>query len=271
MKRLLLLFPLAMGMLFAGCDQTSRDQLRALNAIRKGDHAGAVAAYTRILGREEVMPDSMWAITCLMRGNVQADWFKQSGDSTHLELALADFDTALAIDPDNWRGLLIRFRTLSQAGRHEEAFRDAHRLWKHDPSNSKWAWWAAGELSFLKRREEAIALLDSALLLHAEDPRLLDTKATQLVLLKRINEAIPVVNILIELEPGDPDHFRLRSLAHRLDGNIEAAIEDMNRAIELGDSFSYNFETRASLYLMFGDTVRARTDSLVAESMKAEI
>ncbi|GAA3440353.1 tetratricopeptide repeat protein [Kutzneria kofuensis] len=140
--------------------------------------------------------------------------------------ALADFQAAVDLDPDNICYVGDRGETLRRMGRAAEAIEDLDRLLAVDPGNG-WAYGCRGAaFQALGRLEESLGDLDKA----------------------------------IELRPRYTWAFGARAETLRRMGRLPEALADVDRAIELDRDYIYGMMRRADILLMMNEPDRAAAD-----------
>jgi tetratricopeptide (TPR) repeat protein len=181
---------------------------------------------------------SAWALN--RRGQVRAD----EGQG---ELALADFNAALELTPENWRAMHNRAVTLAQRGDFAESFDDLCRVIQGNPkfakayANRATLYVQAGEM------ERASADFDSAL---ATDPELLAAlvgRGRVCHLLGRLDDALASLDSAVKLAPQDADIVCSRADLLADLGRYEDALLDYAQAIDLNKKFEHAYRNGAWL------------------------
>jgi predicted O-linked N-acetylglucosamine transferase (SPINDLY family) len=124
----------------------------------------------------------------------------QRGDAA---AAVRQFDTALALEPNN-------------------AFAHSNR---------------SVALAALARFEEALASADKALALKPDHAEAWSSRAAALFELRRFDEALASAERAIALKPNHADAYASRGNVHKQRGALEEAIVDYGKAIELNPTF----------------------------------
>ena len=196
-----------------------------LMAERPSPSQEVAAALTELLQKARPLsPALLTALDHLLRGNTLYELKRY-------EEALAEYNAALALRPDDPDILNNRGVTLDELKRYEESLADLNRaleLRPHDPvslSNR------AAILSNLNRNEEALAACDRALQLRPDDSATLGNRGIALLRLQRYEEALASFNRALDLQPDQPPHFYNRGCLFSVTGRYEEALRELSRAI----------------------------------------
>lgn len=174
------------------------------------------------------------------------------GDPTQ---ALAYFDEALALDPDNAPAHLGRGMVHWRLNQHAQAVLALNRAIERDPDLT-WAYFFRGSsLIALRRYEEGIddfKKVTASDALPAEDlVRAHRWHAIALLNLERYDDAIDVFSRCIALQPDDPFHYVERGRVYERVGQFENARADYEQFLALNEAESeVAAEVRARLLAM---------------------
>ncbi|HXJ02933.1 MAG TPA: tetratricopeptide repeat protein, partial [Micropepsaceae bacterium] len=147
--------------------------------------------------------------------------------------ALAMFDAALAIAPDNVEGLTNCASVLLRLKRFEDALADSERVTRSDPKNAA-AWHNLGSaLSGLKRHKEALDCYDKALALAPGNATTWNNLGGAMVRLKQDEAALPFFEKALQLNPADADIWTNRAQAYSNLRRFPEAIADSDRALAI--------------------------------------
>ena len=80
-------------------------------------------------------------------------------------------------------------------------------------------------------RPEALTLIDQAIEVAGNDPRLMDTKGAILLYCGRASEAVPLLELATRDPNSDPQHHFHLALAYRDQGKIEEAKNQLQTAL----------------------------------------
>jgi tetratricopeptide (TPR) repeat protein len=156
--------------------------------------------------------------------------YKQRGD---YELAMANLQRALEIDPHDADALSNRGNILFLTGRNESALITLERAVAANPKSSI-ALNSRGAAHFNRREfEDARADFDRALAVRPDYPEARLNRANVLSVLGRFREAVPDYDAYLRYDPRNARAYYWRGLARRQSGARDAAIEDFGRAMQL--------------------------------------
>lgn len=182
------------------------------------------------LGRtlESIKPDpSSWTSTdWLIRGH---SYLKEEN---YVE-AVAAYDRAIELDPDNAVSRHNRGHALTELGRHHEGIADYDRAIELDPDNAVSHSNRSVVLNYLGRYEEALDAIDLALELEPDSKFVQNNRGLALTDLGRYDDALAAYDLAIELDPDSPVSHSNRSLPLNHLGRHNEAIKANDRALEL--------------------------------------
>ena len=195
-----------------------RQLTHGLQAFNKGDFSLTAEILTKLLGR---------ATLALPYRVIALRW---RGDThrlmRHDQQALADFDEALQLDPQNALAYASRAETLLWMERYDEALRDFDQAISID-HGFVWAIARRGEL-YRRRGQNELALAD-------------------------FDQAIT-------LDPNLSWAIANRGELHRTMGQLETALTDFDRAIKLNPTYAWAIASRGQIYRKLGQFEKALTD-----------
>ncbi|MFJ1790611.1 tetratricopeptide repeat protein [Kitasatospora griseola] len=164
------------------------------------------------------------------------------------EEALTDLGRAVELDPDFAAAYATRGEALRLLGRQPEALTDFDRAIELDPGHS-WAIAHRGETHReLGRFEEALAGFDRAVELNPEDLWALIGRGQLQWELGRFEEALATLDRAIEVDPEHVWSHTVRGEIHRRLGRFEEALTSLDRAIELDPEYALAFTARSELH-----------------------
>jgi tetratricopeptide (TPR) repeat protein len=153
------------------------------------------------------------------------------------ELAAADFDSVLRLEPNDQEALACRARARLGIGNSEAALVDAQLALEADPEDLN-ARLVRG-MALVEQHQAAAALADLTTVLknRKETPNVeaLYYRGLAYVALGKHRRAIADFSDAIRYAPNDADAFRQRARAHQHLGNSPAAQQDLARAKELDE------------------------------------
>jgi len=176
------------------------------------------------------------------------------------EESLADFDRAIALDPDKAWYIASRGETYRQMGRNEEALADFDRAMGLDPDDASYIAGRGWTYRQMGRNEEALADFDRAMELKPDYAWAVASRGMTYRLIRRYEEALVDFNKAIELDPDYAWAIDRRGVTCFLMKRYEEALADFERALELDpDNFSF-ISNRAQAYRQMGRYEEALTD-----------
>jgi len=203
---------------------------------------------------------SAWALN--RRGQLLADEGQK-------DLALADFQTALAADPKCWRALHNRGVTFAQGGQFAEAFDDICTVIELNPkfakaySNRATLYVQAADI------EKALADYDKAIEL---DPKLTPAmvgRGRVRHMQGRLAEALEDLTAAVKLAPNDAEIVCSRADLLTDLGRYNEAVEGYARAIDLNPHFEHAFRNGAWLLATCPDESVRDADGALAGAQAA--
>lgn len=227
------------------------DQL-LLTAHQLSLSADAGAAYTEIARLcAEALRDCKHAENRAYGSKLAAWALNRRGESRldddELELAMADFETAISLDPEAWRPLHNRSVLHARASRFAEAFDDVTRVIELHPDFAKAYSNRATLYVQAGLAEQALADYESALAID-------DSLAAARVgagrvshMLGRLEEALEHFDEAIRLTDQAPETLCSRADLHADLGNYAEALGDYARAIEADPEFAHAYRNGAWL------------------------
>jgi tetratricopeptide (TPR) repeat protein len=149
------------------------------------------------------------------------------------ETALANFDRAVAAQPDFMQAWSNRGSVLKAMRRHDEALESFDRALALQPQHVGVINNRAGVLQELGRHAEALAGYDRALALQPDYPEALNNRAIVLQALGRHADALDSYDAALALRPDFVEAFVNRGIACYEMKRFDAALSDYDRAIAL--------------------------------------
>lgn len=185
-------------------------------ALAEGGPAALLALLLNRAGGQEPWRAKAWAL--------RGDALSRAGE---YEQALADYDRALAADPDLVRAHRARAVTLAGAtGDHEGALHILDRVVRLEPDNA-YNHILRGEYHrILRHHDEAIRDLDEGL----------------------------------RLDPSSDFGWASRGAAHERHGDLAEALADFDRALDLKPDYAWALGRRARVWRSLGDHTRQLAD-----------
>ncbi|WP_070016776.1 tetratricopeptide repeat protein [Streptomyces nanshensis] len=224
---------------------------RLSDALEAEDGAG-IAVLTLLLTRGGLdEPERARALTLRALDHHAAD--------SH-ERALADFDAALALTPDDVEALHGRGRTYLAAHRDDEALADFDRVLALDPDDPRALAARGVTLSVTGRHEEALTALDRAVDAVPDDSWTITARAATNLALERHPEALADGDRAVALDPEYALAFGRRGAIHWAMGHHEEALADFSSAIGLHPEYIWALGERGEANRLMGRHREALAD-----------
>jgi tetratricopeptide (TPR) repeat protein len=163
-----------------------------------------------------------------------------------MEEALASFDRALALKPDDIESLTARGNACLALKRHEDAIAAYDRVLRVKPDQAVLWYRRAVALMALGRFEEGVASCDKAIALKPDNAEALNARGTALYELGRLEEAVASYDAAIALKPDFLDALCSRGAAQHALDRLEEALADFDRAIAISPDFALAFSNRGN-------------------------
>ena len=180
------------------------------------------------------------------------------------EEAIASYDKALEIKPDQDEGWYNRGIALVILGRSEEAIASYDKALEIKPDKDE-AWYNRGNaLDNLGRSEEAIASWDKALEIKPDQDEGWYNRGIALVILGRSEEAIASYDKALEIKPDDDQAWNNRGVALDNLGRYEEAIASWDKALEIKPDKDEAWYNRGNALVILG-----RSEEAIASYDKA--
>lgn len=164
------------------------------------------------------------------------------------EVALADFESALAHDPKKWKALQNRGVSLALRGRSDDAIADFSKVIELNTQYES-AWFNRAELYFKQGKfDEALGDYDEALRLKEDDVGALLGRGNVSLRLEKHREALQDFSMALQLEPENPQALVGRGDVQSELGQWEGAADDYRQAIKLNSKLGRAY--RGAAWLM---------------------
>lgn len=174
------------------------------------------------------------------------------------EEALAEYDTAVALDPalaaaHNSRGVALR-----NLARWEDALESYERAIALQPRDALTWHNKAVVLWHLGRHEEQLVAAEQALHLNPRLDKAHNSRGLALQELKRVDDALAAYGRALELNPQYFHAINNRGTLHLEQGQYELALADFDRAVEIDPTQAPAHENRANALTALGRSSEAR-------------
>jgi len=163
-----------------------------------------------------------------------------------LEEALGSFDRALALDPNHAEAFNNRGNALKDLNRYEEALASFDRALTVRPGYVKALYNSGVTLQELTRFEEALASFDKALAVKRDYAEAFNNRGAALKELKRLDEALASFDKALALNPDYAQaHFNRGVILHELN-RLDEALASYDKAIALKPDYAEAFTNRGA-------------------------
>ncbi|MGW0608851.1 tetratricopeptide repeat protein [Streptomyces sp. NPDC002644] len=180
------------------------------------------------------------------------------------EAAAAEFDRAVALDPDSAAARFHRGRAHLRAGREEEAVDDLAAAVRLDPTDAR-ALFQRGEAHRRAGRwDEALADLTATLALDPGHTRALGSRGQVHRQAGLLDEAIADFTAALALDPGYAWALGSRGRTHREAGRHPQAVADLTAALALRPDYAWALAERGKTHRLSGALDEAVADLTAA-------
>jgi tetratricopeptide (TPR) repeat protein len=226
--------------------------------------------------RCEVWKDNLTLWTDVLRNypmvpvayNNRALTYKSAGS---FELALADYNKALEIKPDDTEAFSNRGNIYLTTGRYDLALADLNRALAVKPDlpvtlNSR------GAVYFNQGRyDEALADFNRALELKPDYVEAYLNRGNALSVKKDFASAIRDYDAYLRFEQQNPNAFYWRGLAEANTGKTEEALRDFDASLALNPRFAAGYYQRSRAYYARREFEKAVGDAVMAKSLGYQV
>ena len=176
------------------------------------------------------------------------------------DLAIADFDKAVELDPRQSIFYVSRGIAFSEKKNYDRALADFDRAIQLEP-NLMEAYFDRGKLySSLRDSDRAIADYDKAIQIEPQWAVTYLLRGSEHSAKRNYDLAIADFDKVLQLSPGDANAYSLRGIAYASKGNSVRAIDDFSKAIELDPGSDGGYYNRGRAYSENGDHDKALLD-----------
>ncbi len=177
----------------------------------------------------------------------------------HLDKALADANDAVRIDHANAQGFDYRGNVFNNNRQYDRAIADYNEAIRLKPDDAQ-TYMDRGVASYFKNDyAAAIGDFDQAIKLDPKKSRAYTNRGAAYKKLGRTDQAIADESEAIKLDPLEPEYFDNRGLSYAENGDYDRAIADYNEAIRLKPQANF-LTDRGDSYHFKGDCDRAIAD-----------
>jgi tetratricopeptide (TPR) repeat protein len=170
-----------------------------------------------------------------------------------VDRAIADYDTAITLDPNRAVAFFNRATALMEKGEIDRAIFDFDHAIELDPTDAD-ARVGRGR-AYYQKRDYAAALTDydAAIRLVPDNPEALAERGDA-------NERAGLYDRLIAIEPGNAKAWNNSCWDRAVLGRLEEALADCNEALRLAPNDPANLDSRGFTYLKLGRFEQAIAD-----------
>lgn len=190
----------------------------------------------------------------------RGNFYRRRGEETK---ARAEFDIAISkpVAADRAWDYITRARAKRAKGDTTSALSDLDEAHRIDPKIREIYIERAGMYSGRSDHRRAIEAYDAALGLNSGDAVTLASRGNAYSNLGNYQQALADYNSAISFEPNVAQRYVARAAIHWTLGNLDLAIEDYTHAIRLEPNRGLRYTARASAYRGKGDWKRAMADN----------
>jgi tetratricopeptide (TPR) repeat protein len=192
-------------------------------------------------------------------------------DQGRLDEALTDYGFALQITPDYAQVYNDRGNTYSALGRYEEALADYNHALSLDPKLVQAYSNRGATYNELGRYEEALADFTRALQIAPHNALAYNNRGNSYCSLNRHEEALADLNEALRLSPNLVAAFANRGKVYRALKQYPKALADYDSALKLGPQSAELYLNRGGIYHTLGRYMEALTDYASALSRNPKL
>lgn len=222
------------------------------------------AAFFRDQGRyDEALSDANQGIAVEDNANARIQRgliYRQMGNP---QPALADYDKALSLEPDNLQALTNRGNAYLDLRRFQEAIQDYEKVLEKESWNVKTRVNLAIAYSSLRQFDKAEAQFRRAERYDPNYPDLYVNRAIMFYESQRYADAIPNYLRFLELKPGDHQIYNDLAVVYMLTGQHQNALQSVSQAIQISPVRDY-YLLRAQVHEQMGNASAAAQDRQIA-------
>ena len=164
------------------------------------------------------------------------------------QLALADLEKSLSLDPGNGNAFIIRGMLYSTKGKLKQAIQDLDRSIQILGNNNVAYMYRGIAHALLGNNQMAIHDFDQSIVSNPENPLAYALRGAAYGELKQYKKAIDDCNHAIALDDKGIEIFDIRASVYAKSGNFDAAMQDVDRAIALDPGNARGYFTKAKVF-----------------------
>ena len=174
--------------------------------------------------------------------------------------AIAEFDQALASNPNDLNSLSGRAEAYYLQDNYEAAIQDFNKVLQLNPDNATFQFYRGYAHGQLGENEKEIADYNEALRLNPDYVDAYNNRGNSYNNLGENEKAIADYNEAIRLNPDNADAYSNRGVSYKNLGENEKAIADYNEAIRLAPDYVDAYNNRGVSYKNLGEYGKAIAD-----------
>ncbi len=234
---------------------------RAVSAYKAGRFVEAERICQQIISAKHDFFDALYLLAVVQSSLGQND------------LALENFERALALRPDYAQAYYNRGVTLRELKRPEEALASFDRVLALDPSHPEASNNRGNALRDLNLYEEALASFDHALTVRPSYAKALYNRGVTLQELRRYDEALASFDRVLTIKPDYAEAFNNRGAALKELRRYDEALASFDKALALSPNYSqahYNRGVTLQELNQFDEALASYDKALAIEPNYAE-
>ena len=173
--------------------------------------------------------------------------------------AIADADAVIKIDSKRFDGYLLRGLALQVQHKLDEALEDFERAVRIAPKNAECYWRRGHLLTRIERIDAASKDFDAAVRLAPKQAKAYGRRGHFLYMIGRLDDALVDVEKAISIDPNKAPYL-LRAAIYVDQGKLDKALADYDRAIRFDPNNGWAYSRRALLYQEIGRFDNATAD-----------
>jgi len=162
--------------------------------------------------------------------------------------ALADFNRAIELDPEDAQTIANRGITYVAMERYNDALTDLSHAIEIEPDNAIMTARRGVFYQLMKQYDDALADLNRAIELQPDNVPMIAIRGETYRLMKEYERALADLDQAVELEPDNASPIAGRGETYRLMEQYEKALVDFNQAIELKPDYAWAIANRGLTY-----------------------
>ncbi|MBD1998614.1 tetratricopeptide repeat protein [Leptolyngbya sp. FACHB-541] len=176
----------------------------------------------------------------------------------HYEQAIASYEQALQLQPDDAETHHYRAVALENLGRYRQALAAYDQAIGVSVNPSAQLWSDRGNaLRNLSRHVKALESYEKALTLQPDHPKALSGRGLTLMMMGRTKQALASCNLAVELEPKSEETWSSRGAVLLMAHRDQQALADFDKALELQPGFNRVWFNRGVALLRLGKETEA--------------